>query len=57
MEIPVIEQYYRTLFESSNNLIRDAYEPSKGTDEAFLLTKDDIELSVKKISKKYIPRL
>lgn len=50
MEIPVIEQYYRSLSESSNNQIRDAYEPSKDTNEAFLLTKDDIELSIKKIS-------
>ena len=50
MEIPAIEQYYRSLFEISNNRIRDTYEPSKATDEVFSLTKDNIELSIKKIS-------
>lgn len=50
MVIPAIAQYYQYSLVSYNNQIRDTYDSSNITNEAFLLTKDDIELSIKNIS-------
>lgn len=50
IEIPSIKQYYRSLFEISNNQIREKYRFSTVTERAFILTRNEIELSIKKIS-------